>query len=69
MENLQYNETYDEGIIPFHSQAHAMYSVPVLAQLLRDAEQAHKASGDSDANWPDWYARWIAPRMVERGIV
>lgn len=41
-----------------------------LAQLLRDAEQAHgayeKELGHADADWPAWYARFILDRLRER---
>lgn len=39
-------------------------SEPEIAALLRAAEQAHKASGDPDSNWAEWYAHWIA-QLVE----
>ena len=39
-----------------------------LAQLLRDAEQAHGAYetslGRRDENWPDWYADFIVQRLA-----
>lgn len=36
-----------------------------LAQLLKQAEEAHAASGDPAANWPRWYADYL----VDRGLV
>jgi hypothetical protein len=41
-----------------------------LAQLLRDAEQAHGAYerelGERDEDWPAWYAGWMLERLRER---
>jgi hypothetical protein len=38
-----------------------------LAALLREAERAHgeyeTALGHRDADWPDWYAAYIAQRL------
>jgi len=38
-----------------------------LAVLLREAERAHgdyeKSLGHPDADWPDWYAAFIAKRL------
>jgi hypothetical protein len=37
--------------------------VPDLSQALRRAEKAHieheKRTGERDANWPDWYAKYM----------
>jgi hypothetical protein len=42
-----------------------------LAQLLRDAEQAHaeyeRTTGERDEDWPRWYARWLLERLRGRG--
>jgi hypothetical protein len=42
-----------------------------LAQLLREAEEAHaafeKELGRRDDDWPDWYARWILERLPAAG--
>ena len=39
-----------------------------LADLLRDAEQAHAAYeqelGHRDDDWPSWYARYILDRLA-----
>ena len=39
-----------------------------LAILLREAERAHgeyeKTLGHRDDDWPDWYAAYIAERLV-----
>lgn len=41
-----------------------------LAQLLRDAQAAHKEyereTGEVDEDWPSWYAGWIHERLRER---
>jgi hypothetical protein len=41
-----------------------------LARLLREAEQAHgeyeRQLGQSDADWPTWYAGWIIDQLHER---
>ena len=41
-----------------------------LAQLLRDAEQAHGAYeqelGRRDEDWPAWYASYLLERLRER---
>ncbi len=41
-----------------------------LAQLLRDAAQAHHAFeatlGHPDEDWPGWYAKHIAGKLRER---
>jgi hypothetical protein len=38
-----------------------------LAVLLREAERAHgdfeRSLGHRDADWPDWYAAYIAERL------
>ncbi len=38
-----------------------------LAMLLREAERAHgeyeKTLGRRDADWPDWYAAYMAERL------
>ena len=43
------------------------FTVDDLARLLREAEVAHgefeRSAGHVDANWPDWYAAYIFPRM------
>jgi hypothetical protein len=40
-----------------------------LADLLREAEEAHHGHerhlGKADANWPAWYARHIIDRVTE----
>jgi hypothetical protein len=40
-----------------------------LAELLRDAEQAHgqyeRELGERDEEWPAWYARYILSRLKE----
>jgi hypothetical protein len=47
----------DSGVISFGS-------ISDLASALRRAEAAHaqheKLTGERDANWPDWYARYMA---------
>jgi hypothetical protein len=41
-----------------------------LARLLREAEQAHgeyeHQLGQSDPDWPSWYAGWIIDQLHER---
>lgn len=32
----------------------------ILAEYLRRAEYAHKVSGQPNAGWSDWYAKWIS---------
>jgi hypothetical protein len=38
-----------------------------LAELLRQAEQAHgeheRQLGHRDDDWPSWYARWIVEQL------
>jgi hypothetical protein len=40
-----------------------------LAELLREAEQAHgeyeRELGRRDDDWPSWYARYIVERLEE----
>jgi hypothetical protein len=47
----------DSGVISFSS-------VSDLSSALRRAEAAHgeheKRTGQRDANWPDWYAQYMA---------
>lgn len=33
--------------------------VALLATLLKEAKEAHTNSGDSDAGWPGWYAKYL----------
>ena len=50
----------------------AFASVPDLATALRRAEAAHgeheKRPGVRDANWPDWYAEYIAAEQAGREL-
>lgn len=34
-------------------------AIPTLADILRQAEEAHKASGSPSDNWAEWYASYI----------
>ncbi len=51
----------------------AFASVADLAAALRRAEAAHgeheKRTGVRDANWPDWYAEYIAAEQVGRELL
>jgi hypothetical protein len=42
-----------------------------LAELLREAQEAHKEfereTGERDEDWPAWYAGWMLERLRERG--
>jgi len=42
-----------------------------LAQLLRDAKDAHveheRETGEADEDWPTWYAGYLLDRLRERG--
>jgi hypothetical protein len=46
-------------------------SVAALADLLREAEQAHgefeKTLGRRDEDWPSWYADYILKKLRESG--
>jgi hypothetical protein len=50
----------------------AFASVADLATALRRAEAAHgeheKRTGVRDANWPDWYAEYIAAEQTGREL-
>lgn len=35
----------------------------ILVGLLKDAETAHKLSGDPAENWAEWYAAYIVARI------
>jgi hypothetical protein len=43
-----------------------------LASALRRAEAAHgeheKRTGQHDANWPDWYAEYMATEQSGKGL-
>lgn len=42
-----------------------------LADLLRDAQRAHREyereTGERDEDWPGWYAGYLLDRLRERG--
>jgi hypothetical protein len=42
-----------------------------LAELLREAQRAHKEyereTGAPDEDWPTWYAQYLLDRLRERG--
>ena len=44
-----------------------------LAQLLREAEEAHgqyeTQLGHSDADWPRWYAAYMLPKLQSKRVV
>jgi catechol 2,3-dioxygenase-like lactoylglutathione lyase family enzyme len=54
------------------SAATSFSSVSDLASALRRAEAAHgeheKRTGQRDANWPDWYAEYMAAEQSGKGL-
>jgi len=54
------------------SAATSFSSVSDLASALRRAEAAHgeheKRTGQRDANWPDWYAKYMAAEQSGKGL-
>jgi catechol 2,3-dioxygenase-like lactoylglutathione lyase family enzyme len=54
------------------SAATSFSSVSDLASALRPAEAAHgeheKRTGQRDANWPDWYAEYMAAEQSGKGL-
>ena len=54
------------------SSATSFSSVSDLASALRRAEAAHgeheKRTGQRDANWPDWYAEYMAAEQSGKGL-
>lgn len=39
-----------------------------LAQMLTECEQAHRLSGEPDADWAKWYARWLLGYIITPAI-
>jgi catechol 2,3-dioxygenase-like lactoylglutathione lyase family enzyme len=55
------------------SESTVFKSVAALAAALRLAEAAHgeheKRTGQTDANWPDWYAQYIVDEQAAAALV